>query len=228
MSSKNYKWIDHGPYWELDIDQGEEGWLDGRLGRITGSTSAAMANRSRFKTAEEQGLIIAGVKKEEFTPEEIERMGHGTTTEPVARKWCEDYCGETIAERGLIVPKWDPEIGISVDGEGSDFIIEIKCPQRMYWPLEQYMDQLKTGWVPRDDYRKHIWSSHYDQMQQGMAVLGKKWCIYVVYSTNDRKVFTQKIPFNPEYWDEHYRTIKKNYDVYIRPHLNGKYPIMPQ
>jgi hypothetical protein len=89
------------------------------------------------------------------------------------------------------------------------------------------MDQLKTGWIPRSDYFKHIWPTHYDQMQHAMAVMGKKYCVYIVYCTVESKAFTQKIPFNQEYWEHHYIKIKENYEKYVKPHLNNKYPIIP-
>lgn len=223
------KWIDHGPYWELTAPQGDDIWLEGRKGRTTTSVSGALANKSKFKTPEEQGKIIAGVVKEFFGEEELKRMSHGTATEPTARNWYSKHSNQRIVERGLIVPKWDPTIGASVDGDivGTDGIIEIKCPAQMYYPLEQYMDQLKTGWVPRPDYFKHIWPTHYIQMQHAMAVMEKKWCMYIVYSTSDRSVFTQKIPFDQKYWDNHYKIITENYQKYVKPYLDGKYPIMP-
>ena len=167
-NQNNYtKWIDHGTYLEYSAPQGDDAWLEGRKGRTTTSVSGAMANRSRFKTAEEQGRIIAGVYKEEFTPEAIERMAHGTNTEAEARNWYSKICGHNIEERGLIVPKWDCTIGASIDGDiiGTDGIIEIKCPIKMYYPLEQYMDQKKSGWSPPSNYYKHIWPTHFDQIQ---------------------------------------------------------------
>ncbi len=229
QQNKTYQWIDHGSYWESKAPQGDQEWLDVRFGRTTGSISAAMANRSRFKTAEEQGKIIAGVVEEYFTEAELERMGHGTDTESTVRNWYAQYSKQRIEERGLIVPKSDPTIGASIDGDivGTDTIIEIKCPLTMYYPLRQYMDQMSTGWVPRPDYFKHIYPTHFAQMQHGMAVMGKKHCIYIVYCTTDSKVFTQKIPFDPVYWSQHYKKIKENYKKYVEPYLDGRYPIMP-
>ena len=64
-------------------------------------------------------------------------------------------------------------------------------------------------------------------MQHAMAVTGKKYCVYIVNSTIDGKIFTQKIPFDPVYWENHYKIITANYDKYVKPYLNGKYPIMP-
>ena len=156
-------------------------------------------------------------------------MNSGTINEPTARVWYSRYSGYNIVERGLIVPKSDYTMGASVDGDivGTDGIIEIKCPVAMYYPLKQYMDQKKAGWIPRSDYVKHIWPTHLAQMYHAMWVMGKKWCIYIVYSTMDQAVFTQKIDFDPVYWDNHYKIITENYAKYVKPYLNGEYPIMP-
>lgn len=229
--SNKYQWIDCGNYWELNAPQGDDIWKEGRIGRVTSSVSGALAGNSIFKTPEEQGLIIAGVKEEQFSPAALERMTHGTKSEAPARMWYQSTIGKPIRERGLIVSKTDPILGASVDGDivgGDDEIIEIKCPLSMYYPIEQYIDQLKTGWVPGPNYFKHIWPSHYDQIQHALKIMDKKYCNYIVYCTTESKVFTQKIPFNPEYWDQHYQKLKENYEKYVKPHLNGKYPIMPE
>ena len=225
-----YQWIKHKNYWELKAPQGDQIWLEGRKGRITTSVSGAMAGRSRFKTAELQGKIIAGVDTEDFTDEAIKRMNHGTKFEAEARDWYEGTIDHKIAERGLIVPFWDTTIGASIDGDivGTDCIIEIKCPVNMYFPLKQYMDQRSTGWVPPSDYFKHIWVTHFIQMQHAMKIMGKKFCVYIVYCTTDGSIFTQKIPFDPVYWENHYKIIKQNYKKYVEPHLDGTYPIIPR
>lgn len=222
-------WIDHGDYWELSAPQGDDLWLEGRKGRITTSVSGAMVGISKFKTPEEQGKIIAGIVEEEFTEDEIERMSHGTNNEGPCREWYSNVIGKEIREMGLVVPKWDMQIGASVDGVivGTEGIIEIKCPVRMYYPLEQYMDQKQTGWIPGPKYFKHIWPTHLSQMYHAMAVMGKKYCVYIVYSTVDKTVFTQTIPFDPDYWNDHYAILKENYDTYVNPYLDGKYPLMP-
>jgi predicted phage-related endonuclease len=223
-------WVDHGKYWELTAPQGTDLWKEGRERRVTTSVSGALAGRSKFKTPEEQGLIIAGLKEEIFTEEQLELMGHGTKLEPEARKWCIQYLNKNIVEKGLIVPKFDPFLGASIDGdiEGTDGIIEIKCPKWMYGPLSQYMDQKTIGkWTPPPGYYKHIWPTHYDQIQHALAVTGKNWCMYIVYSTSDKKIFTQKIPFDPKYWESHYKILRENYKKYVAPHLNGTLPLMP-
>ncbi len=51
--------------------------------------------------------------------------------------------------------------------------------------------------------------------------------MYIVYSTSDKKIFTQKIPFDPKYWESHYKILRENYKKYVAPHLNGTLPLMP-
>jgi len=109
-----------------------------------------------------------------------------------------------VEEVGLVVPKWNFHLGSSVDGivKGEKGIVEIKCPKKMYGPLTDHEKQLSFGCEPESRYyHKHIWESHYAQMQGGMAILDREWCDYVVYSTTDCKVYKERILFNKEYWE---------------------------
>ena len=226
-----YQWIDCEDYWEFDAPQKDEKWEEVKIGRTSGSNTGALGGLSKFKTPEEAGLYIAGAKREEFDKEATERMAHGNLHEDNAKNWFISKTGLNVVDRGLIVPKWDVErLGVSVDGDiyNTPGMIEIKCPVKMYKPLRDYLELMKGGWVPMEGYRGHIYPTHYAQMQQGMAILGKRWCEYIVYSTSDGEVFTQTVPFNQEFWDEHYNIIKKNYDLYVKPYLPDGYPIMPK
>ena len=222
-------WKDCGNFWEHVAEQGTDEWKNARIGRVNGSNSGSMGNKSRFKTAEETGKIIAGVATETFSPEALERMNKGTKNEPVVRNWYEKEYNCKVLERGLCVLKTDITIGASVDGDvlNTDKIIEIKCPVKMYRPLLTYMENTEHGWKPEKDYVGHIWETHYCQMQQGMFVLNKKYCDYIVYSDSDSQIFTQRISFNPVFWKEHYKLIKENYNKYVLPHLKPGYPISP-
>ena len=222
-------WIDRGSYFEHNAPQGSQKWLDARIGRVTGSESGALAGLSNFKTAEKTGKTICGLEENNLN---IDIMAHGTKTEPIARRWYEKTFKCKVIERGLCVPKSDYRIGASVDGEieGEDGILEIKCPQKMYKPLQIYNENVKSGWKVPINYHDHIFPSHYCQMLQGMHVLNKKFCDYVVYCTSTGEVFTQRIPFNKVYWDHHYSILKRNYSLYVSPHLKLKkmaYPIWP-
>ena len=231
-STSNEQWLDRGSYWEHVAEQGTDQWLQARIGRITGSVAGALIGRSNFKSAMETGLIIAGAKVEKFSEKSITVMQHGTDTEPIARDWYMATNKCKVVERGLCVPKWDMEIGTSVDGDiiGTDGIIEIKCPMKMYSPVKQYMNQVASGWQPPQNFYNHIWSTHFIQMQHSMYVLGKKWCDYIVYCSPENTVFTQRIPFNPDYWNNTlYPMLKKNYNLYVKTNIvNNNYPLCPK
>lgn len=223
-------WEDCGKYWLNISVQGSENWLKERQGqipieylsvecknrasknneqyinaRVTGSNFGAASGWSRFTTPEELAQYISGRKKRTFSPESIENMAHGTKYEPVARTWYENATGLKVEEVGLAVPKWNFHLGASVDGVivGQEGILEIKCPKRMYGPLIEHTYNLGVGWeAPSPYYHEHIWDSHYAQMQGGMAILGKKWCDYLVYCTEDRRVFRERILFDRSYWEK--------------------------
>ena len=223
------KWVKRGNYWELLVPQKDPDWLDARKFRITGTSASGMGGENFFKTPEEQVKIISGVSQEVFDNEALERMKHGNDNEKPTRDWCSDYLKQKITEKGFCVPYFDLELGCSIDGdiEGTDGIIEIKCPVKMYKPILNYMEQIKNGWKPPTNYYSHIYKSHYFQMQLGMVILQKKYCIYVVNSISDGLTFTQKIAFNQDHWNHYYPIIKENYNKYVKPHLNGNYPILP-
>ena len=209
--------------WISNAPQGSKEWLMARQGRIpvhllnrrshleyvcarvTVSNFAAAAGRSRFSTSAELAQEIAGIKEKCFSEEALERMNHGTREEPNARRWYEKAYHVDVEEIGLVVPTWNFHLGGSVDGivKGTEGIIEIKCPKKMYRPLKEHIRAREIGWTPRSPYfRSHIWPTHYDQMQGGMAILDKKWCDYIVYATEDGEAHCERILFNEKYWKE--------------------------
>ena len=222
-------WVNRGDFWECLAPQKSEEWLRARRGRVNGTDTGPLAGKSTFKTPEETGKIIAGIEEPVFLKENLEYMNHGVRSEPLARAWYEKNYKCKVLERGLCVPTWDTTIGTSVDGDiiGTDKILEIKSPRKMYGSILKYMDAISAGWKPPPNYYDHIFPTHFAQMQQGMRILNKAYCDYVIYSTSDAKVFTQRIAFDPIYWEKHYAIIKQNYDLYVKPHLNGTYPIQP-
>ena len=179
-------------------------WFDLRRQRLTASNFGVAAGHSAFTTREELAEIVAGRKEKEFSPYSRSVMDHGIQTEPEARQWYERNYQVKVEEVGLAIPKWDFRIGSSLDGIvlGTEGMIEIKCPKKRYQPILTYQLARAQGWVPPANYHQHIWDTHYDQMQGGMAITGKKWCDYVVYCTPENDVFVQRFRFDPAYWNE--------------------------
>ena len=235
-------WIDYGDYWLFNASQRSQLWLNGRKGRLTGSVTGGAIGHSNFTTPEIAALEISGKKEKQFTPKQLTAMEHGTKTEPIACQWYEKNKGVVVKDLGMVIPKWNPYIGVSVDGvvfnqptaslspvDGIG-IIEIKCPQRMYNPLYAYDNGERLD-IPNSITKgfDHIWKSHYDQMMMGMAVLKMPWCDYIVYCTSENKVFTQRIPWNQDYWTRELYPKTINFiETKLKPLLiDTDYPIMP-
>ena len=227
-------WKDEGEYWHCLIDQGTDEWLEIRKGRCTGTTNNGESSFGESKT--QIARYIAGIETKKFTKEQLERMNHGTKKEPVARRWYEQKYNKKVKEMGICIPKSDYTMGVSVDGvvENENGIIEIKCPQRMYWPLKKHLKKSNDKYDLGISGPDHIWKSHYKQMQMGMGVLRKLWCDYIVYA-NDGLVYTERIYFNKKFWEKLKNEIEVFWKEYVSPLLekenkkNGSsYPILPK
>lgn len=209
-------WTEYETYWISDDEQGSQAWLNTRKCRLTQSNTGAALGHSSFSTPYEVAQVAAGVLVKEFSQKTIDIMHHGTITEPLAREWYEKRYKCQVIERGLAIPKWNKYLGASVDGEVvgiwnestqsydecCDGIIEIKCPQRMYYPLKEHNKLLAQGIVFDKYCHGHIWDSHYDQMQGNMLILNKKWCDYIVYCTPEQSIYYERVHFNKKYCDD--------------------------
>ena len=147
------KWKDKNTYWLYDTDQKDPDWLLVRLGRPSGSNCGYLLGHGNpnFGSKEDTVLEIAGKKKKEFDQRQQENMDYGNEMEPLAREWYEKTRGVRVDELGFVVPKWDFNIGVSVDGvvldlngNETDGMIEIKGPKRMYQPLITYIQQQQS------------------------------------------------------------------------------------
>lgn len=231
---KTYLWKECKEYWELNVPQKDPLWMKSRLYRVTGSACGNFSGMlpSKFNNVEECSDIICGLKTKEIDEEHMVYVQDGIKNEPLAREWLSKHIGKPIVERSLIIPKWDlKRIGVSVDGEIMDDecngIVEIKCPPKMYPRLQEHITSLKMGFKPPSNYYQHIWPGHYCQMQLGMAIMNKQYCIYMVYCKNENKIYTENIQFDPKFWKNMYNRIKQNYSTYIKPKIKNGYPLMP-
>lgn len=201
-------WQDCGSYWLHLHPQLSPLWIKERKFRLTATNFSAIANPSFYRGADDvvksyQGLATISSAQDQLA------SNHGLVNESKARAWYEKRYNCHVKEVGLAVPKWNPQIGASLDGEveGSNGVIEIKCPARMYGPINKHLSKRET--FPRG-YHDHIFASHYDQMQGGMAVAEKDWCDYIVFCLATEEVFVDRVYFNREYWEGHvYPKIKE-------------------
>ena len=214
MSILNNQWLKREYYWEHTADQGSQSWLDARKCRCTGTTNNG---KSKFDSEDDIADYIAGVKEKTFTPESKRRMKLGSDNEYKARLYYEKKYNKQIKEVGLCVPKFNFNLGASVDGiiVGEDGIIEIKCPERLYYDLKKPNPEIKFY--------------HYKQMQFNMAVLRKSFCDYIAYGL-DGKVFVQRIKFDTKYWKELYSQTLSFWNQKVKPRLDNtkNSPIIPK
>jgi len=231
MSYSQDKWIDYGNYYIYNDEQRTIGWKQARKGRVTGSIVSECIGNKNFHTPLEMANQIAGISSIPISSEQQKIMDYGTLHEDDARKWYSDMNGVTVREGGFAVPKFDSRIGMSPDGiviinNEEVGLIEIKCPQSFYKPLIDYENKGR----PSTEKYNHIWRSHYDQMQMGMAIFDKKWCDYIVFCIPDNKVFVERVYRNRDYWNEMYNKICKFIDTILKPILisiKSPYPYLP-
>jgi len=184
-------------------------WYYQRKYRITGSAIAGVLGRSPFSNVSKTVLQMLGVYQTPVNP----AMSHGVEYEPVARKWYEKEYKVKVLEAGFALSLENIYLGVSVDGcVDTDGIIEIKCPQKMYYQLEMYvpsdikLDKKKSLY---HQVYSHIFETHYLQMQLGMYILKRTWCDYVVYTTN--KKFVQKVLYDPVYFEQVLQELEENF-----------------
>ena len=116
-------------------------------------------------------------------------MALGKAYEPKVREILEEKLGVKIKEVGLAVWKRNPIFGCSLDGEfeedGEKIGIEIKCPEKMYKPV---VDKLNNDYkYPVNDKKKYIpdcdsfiYKSHLYQMIANGMITRKDKMIYCV------------------------------------------------
>ncbi len=254
------KWVDKGKYYIYDVPQRDPSWSLVKIGRPSGSTIGYCLGHSQFNSPDETALDICGMRynyvskdlvdvtypiiigKKQKDEKSKRVMELGTINEPIAREYYAKSRNVICEEVGYAVPKFEPRIGVSIDGEvktldgtPTDGMVEIKCPENTYKPLLQYLsseefikknmevktnkEKNKVPWKlkTKEDYY-YIWQTHYDQMQMGMGILNKLWCDYVVYSLQGHKLI-KRVYFNPDYWNEMLKDIRIFIETKINPLL---------
>lgn len=213
---------DKGTYYLVNVKQRSKDWHYMRKGRITGSNLAKTVGHAPYchQTNEEIAEILTGKKKEIFTQEAKERMSKGTRYEDYVRSYLEKKLNKKFVEEGFCIWKKDTIFGCSNDGAMDDEVfLEIKCPAKMYRPIQEFMDNPKKDKNSID----HIYKSQYDQMIMNGVVTNRKYCIFCVYAHQEKKIFYQKIKIDYDYWNNFlYPTAKKFFNDYMKSLLDEK------
>ncbi len=194
-------WIRIGQFLVNKYNQGTSKWLDARKGRLTASNFGSALGLTPYTSPEEIADNILGTNKVE--KEVNYNMIRGTKLEPLVRDWYAKTKNKKVEQIGLAVPIWDMRIGASPDGIilEENGMIEIKCPNKMYDLLSEHIGKLNNGFTHDKFYHSHIYDSHYCQMQGCMKILEKDWCDYIVYDDTSKKIYTERIYYNENYWN---------------------------
>jgi hypothetical protein len=157
-----------------NIQQGTPEWLDSRLGRLTGTDAHLLMKEGR-KDPDGLGIGLVDLlsKKcadyivgDEYPVNPNFWMNRGNELEPEARSSFSALTFQTVDECGFIA--FGDHAGHSPDGLISeDGMLEIKCPA-----AKTLIELHETG---------EIDPKHYAQMMWGLAITGRKYCIYYVY-----------------------------------------------
>ena len=140
-------------------EQGSEGWLEARMGRLTGSSMSKIVpmrmSSGRWTMPYKASSYIDEKIMEIVTGQveviaDNEYMQWGRQCEPAARAWVEDIIEAPIKEVGAILMPWSDRVAISPDGVGVDsegglFIFESKSPK-----TKTHIGYLKANKVPAD------------------------------------------------------------------------------
>ena len=206
---------DKGCYYLVNVEQGSKGWKYMRKGRITMSNLGKVVGHAPYYkgTMEELALEIKGKYKPNYKKEELDRMNRGTAYEPIVRDVLAKKLGVKIDETGFAIWKKDTRFGASLDGIIDDETgIEIKCPARMYGPINEYMKDENRD---PNDY-SHIWRSQYDQIVGNAVITGRKYMYFCVHGIEDKKLFIQKLKIDYGYWENFlYPSAVKFFEKYM-------------
>lgn len=221
-------WEDKETYYLNKAEQGTDEWKNFRKFRITASNFGAAIGLSKFSTPTEIAEDTCNIKLKTFDEKSVSNMAHGTMMEPLAREWYCNKKGVNVVEVGLAVPKWNNYIGASLDGDivGTDGMIEIKSPKKMYFPIKKHMEkppfERKEIFKNNPYYHDHIWDTHYAQMQGAMMITNKKWCDYIVYASEDNLVFCERVLFNKNYWENYlYPKLQNFIETEMKPLIDN-------
>lgn len=229
------KWKEYPDYYVYIDSEDTIGYKQSKKGRVTGHIVSECIGDTGYQGQLLMAKKIAGLYKEEFTPEQKEKVEYGLIHEQEAKDWYTKVTGNIVKSPYFAVPKFDYRIGAEHDGfiydsQGNelDGILEVKCPKEMY---KQLIDPPKESIEHNMMFNySHISRNYYDQMQMEMKIFNKNWCDYLVYCIPQNKVHLERVYRNDKYWDIMYEKICIFINAKVNPLLkevNSMYPLDP-
>jgi len=169
----------------LEHEQHSEAWYEIRVGRVTGTRFATLVSGEGTKGYKDLVTDIACeiITKKRRRGYVSADMDEGILMEPLARDWYRDNI-QPVHEVGFIMPDEEDEfhdwIGISPDGIGENFGLEIKCPIP-----KTLMGYIEAGTLPAE---------YHHQVQGLLFVTGFKYLDFLAYVENMKPFLTRVYP----------------------------------
>ena len=186
-------------------------WYSVRQYRLTASNFGAV--RRQLPSTPPQSLVLHIIKGSHFSSQSTE---WGKQQESVAfKKYVEmqqesGHQGLFACSCGFMIDEAHPFLGASPDGvvhdpsSSSPFgLLEIKCPyaSRNKQPLEAAYSSSFFCEISKEKNEVKLKLSHpyYSQVEGQMAIAGRPWCDFVVFTTKGMSI--ERIDFNPNVWN---------------------------
>lgn len=208
-------------------------WYNVRRYRITSSVFGTILHRKPDTPPD--SLVLRILQPKQFTSAATD---WGITHESIAREeyikhqHCHGHIGLTVTSCGFHVSKSHPFLGASPDGAVYDpsnteqpfGFLEIKCPYsaRNVTPTEActHHNFFCTLQTTEGISQLMLRPSHpyYCQVQGQMAVGGRPWCDFIVYTT--KAISVQRINFDSNFWENTLLpTLNDFYDNCLGPEI---------
>lgn len=200
-------WENKGTYFLSKEKQGSKGWKLNRIFKVTGGNvvKAIMLDRNCTREQYLNEMIYNTNLNINLT---IDPNQRGIYHEDITRKKYETIYNVKVVEVGSASLKDEPRYSSSTDGivyflkNGewieSDIIIEIKCPKKLPYNIQKFLESKKNGFKPNKWYYKHIFISTYVQMQVQMHILNKKYCDYII-DPEIGEMYIERVPYNKHF-----------------------------
>lgn len=203
-SFKKSEFKDYKHFIENISEQGTDGWMSCRLGRITSTHYGGASGMNIYTNKLKIAYNIFGVK-EDIDKRGIENIELGLYLERHIINSYTKHTGNTVKEVGFCISKENPIFGFSPDGfVGEDGIIECKGVKKLYQGLQNKING--TDYKLENTY-EGIPLYQYCQIQGILHLSKRKFAEYCVGDFNMKKVYYERLDYNKEFCDDMFRKI---------------------
>lgn len=203
-----------------------DNWKKARFSRLTSSNFGNICKRKESTAPDCLLKTIMG-----YSNFDVKSVRWGSSHESAARRIYHRIIMKAhpklrIFQCGLIVNPAYPHLGSSPDAllfcehcETHEGVLEIKCPYkwRTITPLEAAKDKTFCCEIVENQTRLKRNHSYYYQIQGQLAITGRKWCDFFIWTLKGHSV--ERIHFDEEIWKSMCSKLKKFYVRAVIPEM---------